>query len=98
MKKKNLPLLEDIEITGIAAEGKALTRINDIVCFVPYTVPGDVVDLQVTRKKNSFMEARVERYKKLSDKRTEAVCPHYGTCGGCKWQILPYEEQIRYRW
>lgn len=97
MKKKNLPLLEDIEITGIAAEGKALTRINDIVCFVPYTVPGDVVDLQVTRKKNSFMEARVERYKKLSDKRTEAVCPHYGTCGGCKWQILPYEEQIRYK-
>lgn len=97
MKKKNLPLLEDIEITGIAAEGKALTRINDIVCFVPYTVPGDIVDLQVTRKKNSFMEARVVNYKQLSDRRCDAVCPHYGTCGGCKWQILPYEEQIRYK-
>lgn len=97
MKKKNLPLLEDIEITGIAAEGKALTRINDIVCFVPYTVPGDIVDLQVTRKKNSFMEARVVNYKQLSQQRCDAVCPHYGTCGGCKWQILPYEEQIRYK-
>lgn len=97
MKKKNLPILTDIEITGIAAEGKALTRVNDIVCFVPYTVPGDIVDLQVTRKKSSFMEARVIAYKQLSDKRCEAICPHYGTCGGCKWQILPYEEQIRYK-
>lgn len=97
MKKKNLPLYEDIEITGIAAEGKALTRIDDIVCFVPYTVPGDIVDLQVTRKKHSFMEARVVNYKQLSQTRCEAVCPHYGTCGGCKWQILPYEAQIAYK-
>lgn len=95
--KKQLPILEDITITGLAAEGKALTRINDIVCFVPYTVPGDVVDLQITRKKSSFMEARVVRYKKLSEKRCEARCPHYGMCGGCKWQILPYEEQLRYK-
>ncbi len=97
MKKKNLPILEDIEITGIAAEGKALTRIDEMVCFVPYCVPGDIVDLQVTRKKHSFMEARVIRYKKLSEKRCEPVCPHYGTCGGCKWQILPYAEQLAYK-
>lgn len=97
MAKKSLPIYTDIEITGIAAEGKALTRINDLVCFVPYTVPGDIVDLQVTRKKHSFMEARVLNYKKLSPTRCEAVCPHYGTCGGCKWQILPYEEQIKYK-
>lgn len=96
-KKKNLPLYENVEITGIAAEGKALTRIDDCVVFVPYCVPGDVVDLQITKKKHSFMEARVERYVKLSDKRCEPVCPHYGECGGCKWQILPYEEQLRYK-
>lgn len=97
MKKKNLPLYENIEITGIAAEGKALTRINDMVVFVPYCVPGDVVDLQVTKKKHSFMEARVERLVKPSEHRCEPVCKHYGECGGCKWQILPYEEQLRYK-
>ncbi|MGN0234751.1 MAG: 23S rRNA (uracil(1939)-C(5))-methyltransferase RlmD [Paludibacteraceae bacterium] len=97
MKKKNLPLLKDIEITGIAAEGKALTRVDDMVVFVPYCVPGDVVDLQVTRKKHSFMEARVERIVRPSSDRCEAVCKHYGVCGGCKWQILPYPAQLRYK-
>lgn len=97
MKKKNLPLLEDITITDIAAEGKALVRIDDLVCFVPYCVPGDVVDLQVTKKKHSYMEARVARYKQLSPNRCKAVCPHYGTCGGCKWQILPYAEQLKWK-
>lgn len=97
MKKKNLPLLEDITITDIAAEGKALVRIDDLVCFVPYCVPGDVVDLQVTKKKHSYMEARVARYKQLSPNRCEAVCSHYGICGGCKWQILPYAEQLKWK-
>ena len=97
MKKKNLPLLKDITITGIAAEGKALTRIDDMVVFVPYCVPGDIVDLQVTKKKHSFMEARVERIVKPSEERCEAVCKHYGVCGGCKWQILPYPAQLRYK-
>jgi len=96
-KKKNLPLLQNIEITGIAAEGKALTRIDDCVVFVPYCVPGDIVDLQITKKKHNFMEARVERFVKYSDKRCEPRCPHFGNCGGCKWQILPYEEQLRYK-
>ena len=94
MKKKNLPLLTNITITDVAAEGKALARVDDMVVFVPYCVPGDVVDLQVTRKKHSFMEARVARIVTPSDKRCEARCPHYGTCGGCKWQILPYGEQL----
>ncbi len=97
MKKKNLPLLKDITITGIAAEGKALTRIDDMVVFVPYCVPGDIVDLQVTKKKHSFMEACVERIVKPSEERCEAVCKHYGVCGGCKWQILPYPAQLRYK-
>lgn len=106
MKKKNLPLIESVTITGIGAEGKAIARIpmpngeggmSDIVCFVPYCVPGDVVDLQVTKRKHSFMEARVERVVKPAEERSEPECPHYGECGGCKWQILPYEAQLRYK-
>ena len=96
-KKKNLPVLENITITGVAAEGKALAKIEGIVCFVPNCVPGDVVDLQVTKKKHSFMEARVIRIVKPSEVRCEAKCKHFGVCGGCKWQILPYEEQLRYK-
>ena len=108
MKKKNLPILEHIEITGVAAEGKALCRVqtatadgaqntDGIVCFVPNCVPGDIVDLQVTKKKHSFMEARVLRVVQPSAVRCEAKCKHFGVCGGCKWQILPYEEQLRYK-
>ena len=108
MKKKNLPILENIEITGVAAEGKALVRIqtagadrvqntDGIVCFVANCVPGDIVDLQVTKKKHSFMEARVLRIVQPSPVRCEARCKHFGVCGGCKWQILPYEEQLKYK-
>jgi len=97
MKKKNLPIFENVEITGVAAEGKALVRINDIVCFVPNCVPGDIVDLQVTKKKHSFMEAKVLRVVQPSAVRCEARCKHFGVCGGCKWQILPYAEQLRYK-
>ncbi len=94
-KKKPLPLLRDIEITGYAAEGKALARVDDIVVFVPYAVPGDVVDLQVRRKKHSFMEAEIVSINKPSPLRTEPFCQHFGVCGGCKWQHVPYEEQLR---
>ena len=89
MKKKNLPIFEHIEITGVAAEGKALVRINDIVTFVPNCVPGDIVDLQITKKKHSFMEAKVLRLVKQSKLRFAARCALFGVCGGCKWQILP---------
>ena len=95
--KKPHPIFTDITITDIAAEGKAIAKVNDIVVFVPFVVPGDVVDLQVTRKKSHFMEARPIHFHSFSEKRTEAVCEHYGICGGCKWQILPYTEQIRYK-
>ena len=96
-KKKDLPVYEQVEITGVAAEGKALVRIDGLVCFVPNCVPGDVVDLQVTRKKHSFMEAKVLRIVQPSAVCCEARCKHFGVCGGCKWQILPYEEQLRYK-
>lgn len=96
-KKKPLPLLEEIEITALAAEGKALARVNDMVVFVPYVVPGDVVDLQVIRKKHSFMEAKVVKFHKKSADRVEPMCSHFGVCGGCKWQCLSYERQLDYK-
>lgn len=96
-KKKELPLIEEVTITDIAAEGKALARVDNMVIFVPYVVPGDVVDLQLKKKKNSYAEAVAVKFHKYSEKRAEAFCKHYGVCGGCKWQILPYEEQIRYK-
>ncbi|VBB48142.1 Uncharacterized RNA methyltransferase BT_0643 [uncultured Paludibacter sp.] len=95
--KKPLPILENISITGIAAEGKAIAKINDLVIFVPYAVPGDVADLQVTKKKSSFMEARVINFRKYAENRQEAFCRHFGICGGCKWQLLPYTEQLKYK-
>jgi len=94
-KKKALPLLEGVRIEGVAAEGKAVARIDGMVVFVPFCVPGDVVDLQVRRKKHSFMEAEVVRFVEKSTVRTAPRCEHFGICGGCKWQILPYEEQLR---
>ena len=82
-------------ITDVAAEGKALARVNDMVVFVPFVVPGDVVDLKIRKKKHSYCEAEVVRFVKYSETRAEPVCQHFGVCGGCKWQNLPYEEQLR---
>ena len=96
-KKKPLPLLEDIEITGYAAEGKALAKVDDMVVFVPWVVPGDVCDLQVVRKKHSFMEAKAVNVKRRSADRVEPRCKHFGICGGCKWQGLSYERQLQYK-
>lgn len=96
-KKKELPILEDILITDVAAEGKSLARVGDLVVFIPYAVPGDVADLQIIKKKHSYAEARVVRFKKMSEQRAEPFCPHFGVCGGCKWQCLPYSEQIRWK-
>ena len=95
--KKPLPLLEKITITDVAAEGKALAKVNDLVVFVPYVVPGDVVDLQVKRKKNKYAEAVAVKFHEYSPKRAVPFCQHYGVCGGCKWQCLSYEDQIKYK-
>ena len=95
--KKQLPLIEKATVSGIASEGKAIVRHNDLVIFVPYVVPGDVVDIQLTRKKNSYAEGRAVFFHAYSPQRKEAFCEHYGICGGCQWQILPYSEQLRYK-
>ena len=94
-KKKVLPLLEGVTITDVAAEGKALARVDDMVIFVPFAVPGDVVDLQVKKKKHSYCEAEVVRFIEYSKVRVTPFCQHFGVCGGCTWQNLPYEEQLK---
>ena len=94
-KKKPLPILENVTITDYVAEGKSLARVNDLVVFVPFAVPGDVVDLQVRRKKHSYCEAEIIRIVKPSDVRVEPRCAHFGVCGGCKWQNVPYAEQLK---
>lgn len=94
-KKKPLPIIENVTIESVAAEGKSIVRWNDMVVFVPFCVPGDVVDLQIRKKKHSYCEAEVIRFHKKSDVRTEPRCEHFGLCGGCKWQQLPYEEQLK---
>ena len=96
-KRKPLPILENVTITDVAAEGKAIAKIDNLVIFVPYVVPGDVVDLQIRRKKHSYAEAEAIRFHKYSEKRVKPFCQHFGVCGGCKWQCLSYEDQIHYK-
>jgi 23S rRNA (uracil1939-C5)-methyltransferase len=91
------PLLENVEIIKLAAEGKAIAKVDDKVVFVTNVIPGDVVDVQVTKKRKSFMEGHPVVFHKYSDLRVDAFCEHFGICGGCKWQNLPYEEQLKFK-
>lgn len=96
-RKYDLPLLERVEILDAGAEGKAVARIENMVVFVPFAAPGDVVDIKVVSKKKSFYEGRVVKYHHYSDKRTEPRCEHFGLCGGCKWQHLDYSHQLQFK-
>ena len=96
-KKKSLPILEQVTITDVAAEGKALAKVDELVIFVPYVIPGDVVDLQVVKKKHHYCEAIAVKFHSYSPLRVKPFCPHFGVCGGCKWQCLPYEKQLEYK-
>ena len=95
--KKPLPLLEGVTIEAVAAEGKCLFHWGDLVVFVPWCVPGDVCDVQIHRKKHSFAEGEVVRFVEQSKVRAVPFCQHFGVCGGCKWQNLPYDEQLRFK-
>ena len=95
--KKPLPLLEGVTIEAVAAEGKCLFHWNDLVVFVPFCVPGDICDIQIRRKKHSFAEGEVVRFVEYSKVRAVPFCKHFGVCGGCKWQNLPYEEQLKFK-
>ncbi|MCR5362504.1 MAG: 23S rRNA (uracil(1939)-C(5))-methyltransferase RlmD [Bacteroidales bacterium] len=93
-KRKPLPILENVTIEAVAAEGKCIAHVDDMVVFVPFVVPGDVVDLQVRKKKHHYCEATVIRFISQSEVREKPMCKHFGICGGCKWQNLPYSKQL----
>lgn len=94
-KRKELPLLPEIEITGVAAEGKSIARFNDMVIFIPFGAPGDIADIKIDRKKHSYAEGHIERLITPSPIRTQPRCEHFTVCGGCRWQHLPYEYQLK---
>ena len=96
-RKKELPLLEKVRITDIGAEGNAIARVNNQVVFVPMLIPGDVVDIKVRRKKKRYLEGSVVRFHEYSSDRIKPVCKHFGVCGGCRWQHLPYNLQLQYK-
>lgn len=96
-KRRPQQIVENILITDVAAEGKAIAKIDGMTVFVPFVVPGDIVDIQITRNKKSYAEGKAIRFEKYSEIRTTPVCEHFGVCGGCKWQNLPYEEQLKYK-
>ncbi len=94
-KRKELPLLPSVEITAVAAEGKSIARVDDMVIFIPFGAPGDIADIKIDRKKHSYAEGHIERLQSPSEIRIEPRCEHFSLCGGCKWQHLPYEYQLR---
>ncbi|PIF06402.1 MAG: 23S rRNA (uracil(1939)-C(5))-methyltransferase RlmD [Draconibacterium sp.] len=96
-RKKKKPFFEKVTIEDIGAEGKAIARVNDLVVFTKYAIPGDVVNLQVTKMRKRYAEAIVTDYIDYSNMRVSAFCEHFGVCGGCKWQFMPYENQLHYK-
>ena len=96
-KRKELPLLQGVEITAVAAEGNSLARVDDLVVFIPYGAPGDIADVKIDRKKHRYAEGHIERLVTPSPIRVEPRCEHFGVCGGCRWQHLPYENQLQYK-
>ena len=95
MARKIFPILEGVKIEAVAAEGKAVAHVNDMAVFVPFVVPGDIVDLRIRKKRKNYAEAEVLRFVEYSPLRVKPVCKHFGVCGGCKWQNLPYDEQLK---
>ncbi|MDE6402710.1 MAG: TRAM domain-containing protein, partial [Muribaculaceae bacterium] len=96
-KRKELPVLDNVEITAVAAEGNSIARVNDMVVFIPYGAPGDVVSVKLDRKKHSYAEGHIVSFINISPDRIEPVCSHFGVCGGCRWQHLPYNIQIQWK-
>jgi 23S rRNA (uracil1939-C5)-methyltransferase len=96
-KKKSFPIIPNVAICDVAAEGKAIAKVEGMIIFVPWVVPGDVVDVQVVKKRQNYIEAVPVNFHKYSSERCAPACEHFGTCGGCKWQPLPYDRQLFYK-
>lgn len=95
--RKRIPIMENVTVLDAVAEGKTLAKVDDLVIFLNNAVPGDVVDIQVYKKKRNYVEGKAIKFHKYSDKRVEPFCEHFGVCGGCKWQFLSYEDQLGYK-
>jgi 23S rRNA (uracil1939-C5)-methyltransferase len=96
-RRRKLPVIENLEITDVAAEGKSIGKTGNMVVFVKGLVPGDIADIQITSMRKKFLEGYAKRMVKYSDMRSDPFCSHFGICGGCKWQNLPYEKQLHYK-
>jgi len=96
-RKKDLQVLEKVLITDIGAEGNAIARVDNQVVFVPMLIPGDIVDIRIRKKRKKYMEGSVVRFHEYSSDRIKPVCRHFGVCGGCRWQHLPYNLQLYYK-
>ena len=96
-RRKEFPLLEKVRISDIGAEGNALARVDNLVVFVPMLIPGDVVDIKIIRKRKKYIEGRAVRFHEYSSDRIHPRCTHFGICGGCRWQHLPYNLQLKYK-
>ena len=96
-KRKELPVVENVEIIGVAAEGKSIARFDEMVVFIPYGAPGDIVDIKIDKKKRNYAEAHILAFREQSSHRIIPTCEHFGICGGCKWQHLPYEDQLQFK-
>lgn len=96
-KRKELPVAHNLLITDVAAEGKAIGKYDDRIIFIPFVIPGDVVDVQIRRKRKKFAEGKVLKLVTPSPDRIQPVCDYFGVCGGCKWQMLPYKDQLKYK-
>ena len=96
-RSKELPLLERVRIIDIGAEGNAIARVDNLVVFVPMLIPGDLVDIRVIKKRKKYLEGRVVKFHEYSPDRIEPRCIHFGVCGGCKWQHLPYDLQLKFK-
>jgi 23S rRNA (uracil1939-C5)-methyltransferase len=96
-RKTPLPFFEKVEIIDAGAEGKAVARVDNRVIFIPFGVPGDIVDVQVVSKRKSFFEGKIVNFHQYSSFRTEPACEHFGLCGGCRWQNMDYEKQLFFK-
>ncbi len=96
-RRQSHPVYKEVEIIDTSAEGKGVARVDEKVVFVWYAVPGDIVDIQITKKRRQFLEGRIIQIHKESPKRAEAFCSHFGLCGGCKWQHMNYADQLHFK-
>ena len=97
MKERIRQTAEGLTVEGMSSEGKGISKIEGKVIFTPYTMPGDVIDVELRKSKKNFAEAVITKLLKPSEQRVQPACSHFGICGGCKWQHIDYAEQLKFK-